>query len=82
MDLRFTTPFAETQTCGVDPEFPGGPEEAKLIIPSDLARSILALRIAEDDAGDVSMPPIGAHQVDIDALGWIREWIYRMESCD
>lgn len=80
MDLRFGTAFADTKTCGVDPQDGDlGIEDAKIVAPGDPARSVL---IARPDATDANrMPPLASDVVDTGAIELLESWVEGLTAC-
>lgn len=83
-DLRFSTPLADTQTCGVAPEHgheaaPDHPHDTLLIAPGAPAQSELLVRIDSLDAD--AMPPLGKVLIDGEGAELISAWIAAMPSC-
>lgn len=81
MDLRYSTPLANTNTCDVAPGLGNlGIANARLIAPGAADRSVITARMNLRDTAN-AMPPIGA-RVDTDGLQLIREWINSLSSCN
>jgi uncharacterized repeat protein (TIGR03806 family) len=81
IDLRYTTAFAATRTCNVQPA--GGDlgiANARLIAPGEPARSILLERMKLRDVNQ--MPPLASHIVDQAAVDVIGDWIGSLQSCE
>lgn len=80
LDLRVDTPFAQTQTCDVQPQAGDlGIANARIIAPGDSTRSVLLQRMQE--TGDDRMPPISSHVPDAEATQLIARWINAMSQC-
>jgi hypothetical protein len=80
MDLRYTTNFAQTMTCNVDPGSGDlGVANAKLIAPGSAANSILVNRMNRRDAN--GMPKLGSKQVDATGVALITQWINSLSGC-
>ena len=79
-DLRYSTPFAETGLCDVEPQNGDlGVDGAVLVAPGAPERSVLALRMAALDAN--RMPSVGSEAVDEAGLAVVEAWILALESC-
>ncbi len=80
MDLRYSTPLAETNACDALPVRGDlGIADARLIAPGHPERSIL---LARDGRRDVAgMPPLGSLVVNQAGLDLVREWISGMTTC-
>jgi len=80
MDLRFSTPLADTHTCDVDPtEGDLGVAGAARLVPGAPARSLLSIRPHSVALG--RMPPLATHVVDDAGLAVIDDWITLMPYC-
>ncbi|MFV8752028.1 PQQ-dependent sugar dehydrogenase [Nannocystaceae bacterium ST9] len=80
-DLRWTTSFADTQTCGHSIEFPSPDVEgSKRIAPGDPGDSNLWLRLAT--RGEGQMPPLGSGRVDPLGRALIEAWILGLDGCE
>jgi uncharacterized repeat protein (TIGR03806 family) len=80
MDLRFTTPLAQTRLCGVLPtEGSIGVTEAARLVPGHPARSILSVRMRAH--GRDHMPPIGPREVDEHGAALVDAWIQKLAGC-
>ncbi|MBW0148005.1 PQQ-dependent sugar dehydrogenase [Marinobacter arenosus] len=81
MDLRFTTPLAQTGACGIVPSNGDlGRPGAQLLSPGDAENSLLYLRMVADQAS--RMPPISTLQVDTRGALVIADWINQLGSCN
>lgn len=80
MDLRFSTPFADTKTCNV-PASTGdlGIAGARRLVPGDAAKSQISLRPHALDAQ--RMPPLVSGVVDVAGLAVIDAWIGAVTTC-
>ncbi|HEU4627229.1 MAG TPA: PQQ-dependent sugar dehydrogenase, partial [Steroidobacteraceae bacterium] len=79
LDLRYTTPIADTNTCNVDPvQGDLGVAGAKVIAPGDAAHSLLYLRMNRRDSNQ--MPPIASNRVDTDGAMLLQQWISAMNT--
>ena len=75
LNIELTLP--QTLTSGVTPQQGGlGLADAKLIDPGNPWDSVIALRIAKSGTGH--MPIIGPHDVDVQGLKLIEDWIASM----
>jgi len=82
LDLRFTTDFASTNTCGLAPALGDlGVSGAQIIQPGNADASVLVLRM-EAESGSGRMPPLASLVEDTAATAVIREWINGLSSCD
>jgi uncharacterized repeat protein (TIGR03806 family) len=81
LDLRYSTPLANTNACDVAPGLGDvGIANARLIAPGAADRSVIPARMnLRDDAS--AMPPIGT-RVDTEGVQLIREWINSLSSCN
>lgn len=74
MDLRASTPIAQTATRDVPPQKGDlGLPDARVIAPGAKERSVLWERIRRLDG--TRMPPLASHAVDEDAVALIGAWI-------
>jgi hypothetical protein len=75
MDLRWTTPFARTQTCNAAPEKGDlGVAGARRIVPGQPARSLVSLRM-RTLAERFRMPQLGTAVVDVQGADVVDAWI-------
>jgi uncharacterized repeat protein (TIGR03806 family) len=83
MDLRYSTPLAETQTCNVAPGIDDlGIANARLIAPGVADRSVIPARMNQRDTAH-AMPPNGlGARVDTAGVALIREWIDSLQGCE
>jgi mono/diheme cytochrome c family protein len=80
LDLRYTTPFAETHTCDVEPAGNTfGIEDARRIAPGSPLRSVLRVRIGL--VGEGQMPPLARATVDEAGAALVSAWISEMSAC-
>jgi len=77
-DARFTTPLAAQGLLHGELEVPYFDPGDRVIVPGDLARSILRVRHAT--AGTLKMPPIAKNLVDEAAVQVISDWILSLPS--
>ena len=83
LDLRYSTPMAQTNACNAAPQSGdiGLGANARLITPADAASSVLLARINRRD--QYQMPPLGSHRIDVAGVALIAEWIDSMgPSCE
>lgn len=81
MDLRYSTPFADTETCGVTPSLGGlGVEDPALVAPGSAARSIIWQRMSRR-GDEAQMPPLGSVLVDEGGAELLGDWIDGLASC-
>ncbi|HEU4406011.1 MAG TPA: PQQ-dependent sugar dehydrogenase [Polyangiaceae bacterium] len=79
-DLRFTTPLAATQACGVSAQKGDlGVANAKLIDPGSPSSSVLVLRPERLDT--YRMPPLATSVVDAPGTALLREWVAGLGAC-
>ena len=78
MDLRWSTPTAQTQLCGVAPQYGSPFPAAYRVAPGYAEGSLVWQRISERSLW--SMPPLATSVVDPDAE-LVREWIDGMTGC-
>lgn len=78
MDLRWSTPTAETELCGVPPQYGSPFPAAYRVTPGNGEGSLVWQRISERSLW--SMPPLATSVVDPDAE-LVREWIDGMTGC-
>jgi uncharacterized repeat protein (TIGR03806 family) len=82
MDLRYTTPLADTNACDAVPQHGDlGLANARLIAPGAPARSVIPARM-NVRGGANQMPPVGSARVDTAGVSLIREWISSLSSCN
>ncbi len=80
MDLRFTTPLAETAVCDASPragdlDLP----DARLIRPGDPANSVLSARMRS--TGSTRMPALASAVIDTEGAALIDAWISSLAAC-
>jgi uncharacterized repeat protein (TIGR03806 family) len=81
MDLRYSTPLANTNACDVAPGLGDlGIANARLIAPGAADRSVLSVRMSARDTTN-AMPPIGT-RADTEGVQLIRDWINSLSSCN
>lgn len=79
MDLRWSQPTSETQTCGVPPQYHNPwATGSHRITPGDPEDSLIWQRISIRGLGQ--MPPLATEVVDPDA-DVVRQWIESLETC-
>jgi uncharacterized repeat protein (TIGR03806 family) len=82
MDLRYSTPLADTATCDV-PASSGsdlGIADARLIEPGDPQRSLVWQRMGRRDVH--AMPPVGSLEIDTAGLSLLQDWITSLGGCN
>jgi len=80
MDLRAHVSFAETRTCGEEPQQGAlGIEGARLIVPGSPELSVLVQRMRRTD--DQRMPPLGSNRIDVSSVETIERWISSLQTC-
>ncbi len=81
LDLRYTTPLAQTNACDVAPQAGGlGIANARLIAPGSADRSIIVARANRRDAA--AMPPITSTRVDTAGIAVVSGWANALTSCN
>jgi uncharacterized repeat protein (TIGR03806 family) len=81
MDLRFSTPLANTNACNVSPLLGNlGNPAALLIAPGAPADSIVIERASRRDAS--GMPPLGTNLVDTAGITLLSDWILGLSGCN
>lgn len=81
LDLRFTTPLAETGACDVPPIHSDlGLDDARIVAPGAPERSTLWVRMGRRDAA--GMPPLATEVVDPIGTAVVRAWTRELSSCD
>lgn len=83
MDLRYSTPLANTNACDVAPGLGElGLTNARIIAPGAADRSVIPARMSLRDHAD-AMPPSGLGAlVDAEGVALIRDWINSLTSCN
>ena len=80
LDLRFDRPLSATNSCNVLPQQGDlGISNARLVVPGDPARSILAERTSRRDVH--GMPPVASYAIDSAGVALIRNWIAGLSGC-
>lgn len=81
MDLRRTTPLADTGVCDEEPQVEDETFEGmRLLAPGLPQRSILLRRMTR--TGARRMPPLGTAVPDLDAISVVRFWIQGLTGCE
>ena len=80
LDLRVDVPLGKTGLCGDPKTVDLGVAGAKILFPSDPAKSTLALRMRALD--DNRMPKLGSRVVDEAAVKVVEEWIRALPACN
>ena len=82
MDLRYSTPLANTNACDAAPGLGDlGIANARIIAPGAADRSVMPARMNLARDNPDTMPPIGA-QADDAGVQLIREWINSLSNCN
>jgi uncharacterized repeat protein (TIGR03806 family) len=82
MDLRYTTPLANTNACDVVPGSGDlGIANARLIAPGAPERSVVPARMNARGVPE-AMPPVGSSRVDADGVALISDWIDSLTGCN
>jgi mono/diheme cytochrome c family protein len=80
LDLRFSTSFADTRTCGVPIQYLGRPGDEELrLVPGNPGASHLYTRMA--DTGRLGQMPAAGGQVDPLGTEVVRAWITGIADC-
>ncbi len=80
IDLRATTPLADTGLCDVAPQQGDlGLADARLVAPGDPARSVLLARM--NRRGADQMPPLGSNRIDPHGTTLVGAWIQSLVGC-
>jgi hypothetical protein len=81
LDLRYTTPPAETGLCDATPRAGDlGIADARIVAPGDPARSVLSARMHAPDSA--RMPPLSSNVVDAQGVEVVDAWIAQLAACD
>jgi uncharacterized repeat protein (TIGR03806 family) len=72
-DTRIFTPLSQAGLINGALQGPGGASAPRVVVPGQLERSMLWLRIATNGPG--RMPPIGSTEIDHDAVALVARWI-------
>jgi hypothetical protein len=81
VDLRWRTPFADTQTCNAAPKKGDmGVMGARLLVPHQPAQSLLSLRMHTLEER-FRMPQIASAVVDVQGAKLIDDWIASLTTC-
>jgi uncharacterized repeat protein (TIGR03806 family) len=83
MDLRYSTPLADTNACDAVPGHGDlGIADARLIAPGAPERSVIPARMNQRGNAN-AMPPVGlGARVDADGVELIRNWIDSLTGCN
>lgn len=79
MDLRFSTPLANTGLCEQAILGPVTTSAGRRITPRSAADSVVFQRMTRRDSE--AMPPLGSSVVDQEGTALIRRWIESLQSC-
>ncbi|MCG5055180.1 MAG: hypothetical protein KA712_19625 [Myxococcales bacterium] len=81
LDLRYASPLANTNACGVAPaKNKYGIDEIKLIDPGAPENSMVSFRM-RSTVKNIRMPDLGTRVVDERALMLVDDWISSLQSC-
>ncbi|MDJ0941076.1 MAG: PQQ-dependent sugar dehydrogenase [Woeseiaceae bacterium] len=81
MDLRYSTPLANTNACNEAPLLGDiGVANALLIAPGEANRSLVIERASRRDIH--GMPPVGSTVLDTAGIGLLTAWINSLGSCN
>ncbi len=79
-DLRIDRAFKDARICNASPQAGNlGVADAKIVMPGDPTKSILALRMRALDQN--RMPPLASHVVDETGVAAIEQWIRETPAC-
>jgi uncharacterized repeat protein (TIGR03806 family) len=82
LDLRASLSLARMNACNVAPRAGDlGIDGARLVVPHDVERSVLAARIAHPRK-DLRMPPIATSRYDRAGIDVVKAWIAALPACD
>lgn len=80
VDFRYQATIEEMNICNQEPtQGDLGVPGAKLLIPGDPAKSVLAMRIGRRDSAQ--MPPLATHIIDPVGVAIIESWINEPDVC-
>ena len=79
-DARYTTPLAQQQILDGPVLIDMGVDRARVISPHDPWRSIMLMRT--DTNGDLRMPPLARHTIDVKGVALLRQWVESMPGRD
>ncbi len=79
LDLRVTTPLAETGLCDPPRAGDGDLPGLSVLVPGDAASSVLPARMRSVES--LRMPPIGSGVVDVAGVELLETWIDGLPSC-
>ncbi len=80
IDLRYTTPFVDTNTCGQSPNNGNvGIANAKILAPGHAERSVLVQRPGH--LGENRMPPLATSVLDERGVSVLESWANSVTSC-
>jgi len=81
MDLRYTTPLANTNACNTVPQVGNlGIANARIIAAGDASRSVLVARANRRDAQ--GMPPLASTIVDQAGVALLTSWVNSLGGCN
>ena len=73
-DARYDTPLADQHIINAPAAFPLGYDNAQIVMPKDILRSVMQDRL-NSLVPTVKMPPLGRNLIDTNAVKIIRDWI-------
>jgi hypothetical protein len=76
-DARFDQPLPEQHIVNAPASFPLGYDNARIIKPRDILRSVLQDRM-NSTIPTIKMPPLAHNVIDTNAVQLIRDWINRL----
>jgi len=80
LDLRYSVPLADTNTCDVEPLLGNlAVPNARLIAPGAADRSVLVERMNRRDSS--GMPPVGSTVIDSAGIATVSAWIDSLSDC-
>ena len=81
LDLRFTTPLAQTGTCNASPATDTlDLTNAKIVSPGNPRESVLLARMRASEGK--RMPPLASRRIDDEGAALVEEWIRSLRSCE
>ena len=73
-DARYDTPLVDQHIINAIASFPLGYDNARIIMPKDISRSVLQDRMSTN-VPTIKMPPLAHNLIDDNAVQLIRDWI-------
>jgi uncharacterized repeat protein (TIGR03806 family) len=81
MDLRYATPLAQMNACGVAPVTGDlGIAGARRLAPGAASQSVLVARMNRRGTGQ--MPPLASHAIDTPGVAVVAQWIDSLSGCN